>query len=82
MHAMRDPNSSLAKQLLNTISSVDEKDSRPWWEAFAEDYGGIPDPYIPPPLQVPSSLIEQVRTALQGGQGTLLFNILAVWWGT
>ena len=68
---MRDPNSSLARQMLETTSSglVHE----PWWEQMG------PDVSPPTTLYVPSELAETAQKGWKENQPRLIYNIVAVW---
>ncbi|CAG7847531.1 SubName: Full=Uncharacterized protein {ECO:0000313/EMBL:CCA72458.1} [Serendipita indica DSM 11827] len=68
--AMRDPDSSLARQLLDTITS--ESPHYPWWE---QTKGDQPPPS---PLQVPSELAETAQKGWKEDKPRLLYNIVAI----
>jgi hypothetical protein len=76
---MQDPKSSIAKQLLDTITSSDNlASSIPWWETL-EDEEIINQAGLSTSLVVTPNLIEVAEKAWRTGQPTLIFNIASVW---
>ncbi|PVG02055.1 hypothetical protein CPB86DRAFT_823272 [Serendipita vermifera] len=79
MKAMEDPNSSLARQLLDTLDADEnERLSLPWWEASPEEEGVMSARHWPDPISIPLPLIESSDRGWKEGQPNLLYNILAV----
>jgi hypothetical protein len=82
MRAMEDPNSSLARQLLDSLGKDENEGlSLPWWEMSPEEEDvGSPSPQSrPEPISVPLVLIESADRGWKEGQPILLYNVLAVW---
>ena len=73
---IRDPRSSLSKQLLTTISEMPP--SVPWWE-HPEPFESPTPGKVPGPISIPQGLLDTVALSGGGNAGGLLFNITAVW---
>lgn len=84
MQAMKDPNSSLAQQLLHSLESettAGDQTRTPWWETEGQLEGDISQTgdLVPSPLTVPESLFLEAQRGWNEGRASLLFNVVCLW---